>query len=50
MTIGDIALVTGVWRWMALPIDRPERPNLRRWFDSLAARPAFAAIVMQPLT
>jgi glutathione S-transferase len=49
-TAGDIALGTGVWRWFALPIERIALPNLQRWFDALAARPAYRTIVMHPLT
>jgi len=49
-TVSDIALGCGVWRWMALPIERPELPNVQRWFDSLAARPAYKKIVMLPLS
>ena len=49
-TIGDIPLGCGVWRWMALPIERPELPNLQRWFNLLAQRPAYRSIVMLPLT
>lgn len=49
-TMGDIPVGCGVWRWMALPIERPPLPNLQRWFDALAQRPAFATTVMTPLT
>ena len=49
-TVSDIALGCGVWRWMALPIERPLLPNVQRWFDSLAARPAYKKIVMLPLS
>ncbi len=49
-TVGDIALGCGVWRWMALPIERPLFPNVQRWFDSLAERPAYKKIVMLPLS
>jgi glutathione S-transferase len=49
-TMGDIPLGCGVWRWMALPIERPALPNLARWFDALAGRPAYRSIVMQPLS
>ena len=34
----------------ALPIEREALPNLRRWFDALAQRPAYARVVMQPLS
>ncbi len=50
LTMGDIALGCGIWRWMGLSIERPERPNVQRWFDSLAKRPAYRAVVMQPLS
>jgi glutathione S-transferase len=49
-TMGDIALGCGIWRWMALPIERPVLPGVQRWFESLAQRPAYRKIVMLPLT
>lgn len=48
-TVGDIALGCGVWRWMALPIERPALPNVQRWFDALAKRAAYRKVVMLPL-
>ena len=50
LTMGDIPLGCSVWRWMALPIERPALPNVQRWFDALTARPAYGKIVMLPLT
>ena len=49
-TAGDIPLGCGIWRWMALPIERPARAHVQRWFDALAQRPAYKAVVMRPLT
>ena len=49
-TMGDIALGCGIWRWMALPIERPALPNVQRWFESLTRRPAYQKVVMLPLT
>ncbi|MBA3508290.1 MAG: glutathione S-transferase family protein [Betaproteobacteria bacterium] len=49
-TVSDIALGCGVWRWMALPIERPLLPHVQRWFDCLAQRPAYQKVVMLPLT
>ncbi|MBK8740054.1 MAG: glutathione S-transferase [Betaproteobacteria bacterium] len=49
-TMGDIPVGCGVWRWMGMPIQRPALPNLQRWFDALAQRPAFRKTVMQPLS
>ncbi len=50
LTIGDIPLGCSIWRWMALPIERPSLPNVERWFGALAQRPAYKKIVMLPLT
>jgi glutathione S-transferase len=49
-TIGDIPLGCGIWRWMAMPIERPARPHVASWFERLHERPAYRAIVMSPLT
>ena len=49
-TVSDITLGCAIWRWMALPIERPLLPNVQRWFDSLARRPAYQKIVMLPLS
>ena len=40
LTIGDIALGNAVHRWFRLPVERPELPNVRAWYDRLCARPA----------
>ena len=47
---GDISLGCGIWRWLALPVERPDAPNVQRWFDRLAQRPPYKEVVMQPLT
>lgn len=49
-TIGDIPMGCAVWRWFAIQIERPDQPNLKRWFDSLAQRPAYKKVVMLPIT
>ena len=50
LTIGDIPMGCGIWRWFGLEIERPELPHLKRWFDALSARPAYKKIVLLPLT
>jgi glutathione S-transferase len=50
LTIGDIPMGCAIWRWMALPIERPVLPNLQRWFDTLRERPAYRSVVMLPVT
>lgn len=49
-TMGDIPLGCGIWRWFALPIERPALPNVQRWFDTLSERPAYRKVVRTPLT
>jgi glutathione S-transferase len=49
-TMGDIPMGCAIWRWMSIPIERPEQPNLKRWFDSLTRRPAYKKVVMLPIT
>ena len=50
LTIGDIPLGCGLWRWFALDVEKPETLHLKRWFDELSQRPAFRKIVLHPLT
>ena len=49
-TLGDIPLGCGIWRWMAMPIERRARPHMERWFERLGERPVYRKIVMSPLT
>jgi glutathione S-transferase len=35
---------------MRLPLERPERPYLRAWFERLCERPAYRKIVDIPLS
>jgi len=49
-TIGDIPMGCAIWRWMALPIERPVLSNLQRWFDGLRERPAYKSVVMLPVS
>ena len=50
LTMGDIPIGCGIWRWFGLQIERPELPHLKRWFDLLRQRPAYQNAVLQPLT
>jgi glutathione S-transferase len=38
---GDIPAAPFVFRWFGLPIEREDYPNVKRWYDAIAARPAF---------
>lgn len=50
LTMGDIPVGAATYRYLGIDIDRPELPHLRRWYERLAARPAFATHVMIPIT
>ncbi len=49
-TVADIPVGVAAYRWYALPIERPDLPNLRAWYERLTTRPAFAQHGMLPLT
>ena len=49
-SMGDIPIGCEVQRWMRLPIERPQLPNLEAWFERLCARPAFKKNVDIPLS
>ena len=49
-TMGDIPAGISVYRWLALPIRRPEFPHVTRWYTALTERSGFETHVMQPLT
>ncbi|PHM74647.1 glutathione S-transferase family protein [Xenorhabdus kozodoii] len=44
--MADIALAPLVYLWLNVEIARPSLPNLERWYQLLAERPAFKKIVM----
>ena len=41
LTMGDVALGNAIHRWFKLPIDRPDLPQLKAWYDRFCARPAY---------
>jgi glutathione S-transferase len=49
-TVADIPAGAAAYRWYALPITRPDLPNLRGWYERLTRRPAYQQHVMLPLT
>jgi len=48
-TMGDIPLGFAVYRWYMLDIDRPDRPNVRAWYERLTERPGYQEYIMIPL-
>jgi glutathione S-transferase len=50
-TVADIVIGCAAHRWLHIPIERTARPNLQRWYDEIAARPAAQQVTSQkPLT
>jgi glutathione S-transferase len=46
-TLGDVPLGIITYRWFAFEgIERPDLPNLKRWYDALTQRPAYQKNVM----
>ena len=41
ITMGDIPPAILSYRWFNLDIKREDQPNLRRWYEAVAERPAF---------
>jgi len=50
-TVADIACgIFAGYRWFNFPIERPDFPNVKAWYDRLAQRPAFKEHVMIGIT
>ena len=49
-TMGDIPAGISVYRWISMPIARPDFPHVARWYQALTERPGFRTHVMHPLT
>jgi glutathione S-transferase len=48
-TMGDIPVGIQAWRWLNLPIQRPDLPALAAWAGRLGERPAYQTHVALPL-
>ncbi len=48
-TLADICLGVNAYRWFELPIERPDLPALRAWYDRLALRAPYRDVVMIPI-
>lgn len=49
-TMADIPHAVLAHRWFNVPIERPELPHYRRWFESVSQRPGFQKHCAAPLT
>ena len=48
--MGDLVVGAWVHRWYALPIERPDLPMVRTYYERLLERPAYRLHVGQPLS
>jgi glutathione S-transferase len=50
LTIGDIPIGVFTHRWLALPISRPNLPNVLAYYERLKQRPAYKTHIVHTLT
>lgn len=48
-TMGDMGVGIMTYRWFYFPVERPDLPNVKAWYDRLTEREAFRTHVMNPL-
>jgi glutathione S-transferase len=49
-TMADIPIACELHRWRGLPLERPARPNLDRWYQNIASSPASRGVLDLPLS
>jgi glutathione S-transferase len=49
-TMGDIPMGVSLHRWFLLPIERPDYPKLKAYYDRLSERPGFQEHCAAPLS
>ncbi|NML48513.1 glutathione S-transferase [Ramlibacter sp. G-1-2-2] len=50
LTMADIPIACEMHRWWGLPLEFPQRPHLRRWYDGIRALPAARGALDVPLS
>ena len=49
-TMADIPIACELHRWRGLPLERPARPHLDRWYQGILSRPASRGVLDLPLS
>ena len=49
-TMADIPIACELHRWRGLPLERPARPHLERWYQGILSRPASRGVLDLPLS
>lgn len=47
--MADLTVAPGAHRWLNMPVSQVVRPNLRRWYEACAARPAAVPALLLPV-
>ena len=50
LTIGDIALLPAIHRWLNMPITRKATPHLEAWCTRMSARPGYGNALLLPIS
>ncbi|HUK06875.1 MAG TPA: glutathione S-transferase family protein [Stellaceae bacterium] len=50
LTLADICVGIFVHRWYNYPIERPDMPHLRAWYDRIAERAGYKTHVLRPIS
>lgn len=50
LTMADVPIACEIHRWWGLPLDRPARPHLARWYAHLTSLPAARGVLDLPLS
>jgi glutathione S-transferase len=50
LSLTEIVMGTHVYRWFNYPIERPDMPHLRAWYERCSERPGFRNHIVMPIT
>jgi len=50
LSMADVPIACEIHRWWGLPLDRPDRPHLARWYGHITSLPAARGVLDLPLS